>query len=85
MTQDFEYPEEHRLKHLEKPIKTWTGTLPTACDTCNNGLKSVFYDARTHHGVWGILCRSCFKLYGLGLGIGYGQEYDLETGRKLRG
>jgi len=65
--------------------KSWSGTTPTTCDLCYKPFASTFYDARTKQGRWGLLCRSCFKEYGMGLGTGLGQEYDLRTLKKLRG
>ncbi len=58
------------------------GSCPTKCDLCGRELKSVCYDARTKLGSWAWLCRECFKSYGVGLGVGQGQEYtDVEERR----
>jgi len=45
----------------------------------------VFYDARTERGPWGCFCQDCFDKYCIGLGTGYGQQYDARTGQKLAG
>lgn len=57
--------------------KTWLGPKPVRCDLCGRSLESVtvFIDGRTRMGPWGILCSSCHKQYGVGLGTGFGQKY----------
>jgi hypothetical protein len=57
------------------------------CDICKASLFHAgrFYDAKTHDGRWGWLCRSCFLAYGKGIGLGFGQEYSSTTKEKLRG
>ena len=63
----------------------WIGKSPEKCDLCHTSLRGVFYDAMTAWGPWAIMCRSCFLTHGLGLGLGRGQKYDHETGKKLEG
>jgi hypothetical protein len=68
--------------------KKWLGSpTNTTCDLCSVNVKDVatFYDAKTRQGPWGILCPSCFRRYGLGLGTGLGQQYDSETFIKIGG
>jgi hypothetical protein len=60
-------------------VKKWNGTAPTHCDLCNNPLSKVFFDAKTVHGPWGILCMPCNAMSGAGIG----QKYDLKTLVKL--
>lgn len=57
------------------------------CEVCQGSLfqGKVFYDAKTHSGQWGWLCRTCFLAYCKGVGVGLGQEYDSKTKEKLRG
>ena len=60
------------------PLKKWSGTLPRACSICGGTFGKVFYDAATRMG-WGIVCHSCFKSHGHGLGVGRGQKYSTKT------
>ena len=41
------------------------------CDFCGDVAK---YDGKTKLGPWGSMCKPCFKVHGLGLGLGKGQE-----------
>ena len=65
--------------------KYWQGSKPKACDLCKQPFKTIFYDSRTKQGPWSLLCHACFLEYGMGLGLGYGQSYDLESLKKLGG
>lgn len=70
-------------------IKTrdkWLGEVIN-CDVCDRDLNKLefFYDARTKQGWWGLLCKDCFKLHGVGLGVGRGQQYNTETRVKMAG
>ena len=56
----------------------WSSTLPTTCDLCKGKLKKEFVDGRTKLGPWGIMCNGCFKIYGVGLGVGKGQRYSIK-------
>jgi hypothetical protein len=63
----------------------WMGDAPAQCDICNGGFASVMYDARTKSGQWGNICRKCFSAYGVGIGMGRGQRYELTAdGRWLK-
>ena len=47
---------------------------PSKCDICGGDFKNdCFYDAKTSQGPW---CMQCMHDYGIGLGIGLGQEYQ---------
>ncbi len=50
------------------------------CDYCKDssaiGAKA-HYDARTKSGKWAYMCRIHFQEYGIGLGLGIGQELVL--------
>lgn len=61
------------------PKKKWTGKVPVKCDGCDNILEGTFIDGRTIFGPWAIMCEDCHTTHGVGLGIGKGQRYDLET------
>lgn len=54
----------------------WMGSAPASCDICKIEITDEFVDGRTvHGGVWGIMCRGCYKTHGTGLGQGVGQRY----------
>ena len=67
------------------PKTKWCGTKPEKCDICGGKFKKVFYDAKTVHGPWGLLCGDCHANYGYGLGMGRGQMYNLKTLNKIGG
>ncbi len=46
------------------------------CDICG---KIAVYDAKTTlEGMWAYLCEDCFEIYGIKLGLGYGQLLEIE-------
>ena len=65
--------------------KKWMGSKPERCDLCNKPLKQQFVDGRTWAGQWGLLCIGCHHREGVGLGLGKGQRYDLQTLEKIEG
>ncbi len=56
--------------------KCWEGDAG-ACDMCEHPFVEVFYDAKTTGGPWAVMCDCCFTSYGVGLGTGKGQRYEL--------
>ena len=66
------------------PITKWTRPAPRVCDFCGGTFGKHFYDGATGQG-WAIMCRSCHKDYGHGLGAGRGQKYDTKTLEKVDG
>jgi hypothetical protein len=68
-----------------KKKEKWRGTKPFVCELCRRELFHSFYDARTKMGPWAILCVICFGEKGVGLGLGKGQKYDMNTLEKLEG
>lgn len=52
-----------RIKNLSK--------LP-GCDICAQA--PCKYDAKTFMGSWAYMCQECFEKFGVGLGLGKGQE-----------
>lgn len=68
-----------------KKERKWTGSEPTRCDICGLDFIGTFIDGKTLQGPWGLLCTNCHRQHGVGLGVGRGQEYDLETKIKLAG
>jgi len=58
------------------------------CDICNNQIKNKvkwFVDGKTKSGAWALMCPSCFKKFGVGLGTGKGQKYDGTTAELIEG
>lgn len=45
------------------------------CDFCSK-VVVTWIDGKTVHGPWANMCLQCYKVYGIGLGIGRGQMYD---------
>ena len=66
-----------------KPLG-WRGTPPKTCQLCNRPLKQQFVDG-ANGGPWAIMCPSCHHSYGVGIGTGRGQRYDLQTLLKVEG
>ena len=57
--------------------KQWLGSIPEACDICEEPLIEEFIDGRLRqHGSWAIMCLACHAASGVGLGIGRGQHYQ---------
>jgi hypothetical protein len=59
------------MKHLNPPTK---------CDICRHPIGRKFFDAQLNgrsgaQGSWACICPECFKHFGVGLGVGRGQEY----------
>jgi hypothetical protein len=42
------------------------------CDVCQKTRAS--YDAKMKTGPWAYMCTECFKIWGIGLGLGMGQK-----------
>ena len=62
----------------------WTGSH-NQCDICHASFKKWFVDGKTKMGPWGLMCEKCFRLHGIGLGLGRGQQYDAVTLEKIKG
>lgn len=57
----------------------WHGETPTKCEVCGRKLTTAFIDGRTKTGFWAIMCLACHKEFGVGLGIGKGQKYEMRV------
>ena len=56
--------------------KSWHETPYITCDFCKTEDLDCFIDGRVEGSTkWGIMCLDCFKVHGLGLGLGLGQKY----------
>lgn len=68
---------------------SWVEKIPVYCECCDVHLEYIgnyFIDGKIKSSTkWGILCEDCHKKYGIGLGMGKGQKYDLRTGEKVAG
>jgi len=53
---------------------TYVAKVPM-CDFCQ--FREAVYDAKAKQGPWAFMCEECFKLHGVGLGIGMGQKLKL--------
>ena len=53
------------------------------CDLCHKVLKDTYIDGKTKQGPWAYMCLSCYKAFGVGLGLGKGQVFDVKTGEQL--
>ena len=69
---------EKIYKAAAKPVK-WFGDKPTMCDICKDPITTFFVDGRTKMGPWGNMDRKCFVQYGVGVGTGLGQAYELQS------
>lgn len=66
-------------------MANWSfGRLPINCDLCHSKLQDGFIDGKTKRGPWGIMCKRCHGIYGVGLGTGKGQRYN-QAGKKVEG
>jgi hypothetical protein len=65
-------PKQHEAKY-------WMGDKPKDCDICHKALGDSFVDGATTMGPWGIMCKNCFPVFGVGLGIGRGQRYEKQS------
>jgi len=59
--------------------------IDKGCDLCKQPYKEHVYDARSRYGWWANMCTKCFEDKGVGLGLGMGQKYSVETRIKLEG
>jgi hypothetical protein len=49
------------------------------CDMCRQDPPAPAYaDGKMVSGPWANMCKDCFEIYGVGLGLGMGQELLLE-------
>jgi len=62
-------------------MKVWSGTTPPKCDfKKDHQLHGTFYDAFIPaYGCWACVCEDCARKFGIRLGTGFGQRYDLQA------
>lgn len=53
----------------------WLNPVPYQCSICGELVRDTFIDGVTVRGPWAIMCQTCHRLFGRGLGIGRGQRY----------
>lgn len=57
----------------------WIGETPAKCNLCKSAITDTFIDGRLRGGLsWAFMCTECHSKYGVGLGIGNGQQYDVK-------
>lgn len=57
-----------------------------SCNICKQEITSeTFVDGKTVFGPWALMCESCHKKAGIGLGTGLGQRYNTKTKEKVGG
>ena len=66
-------------------VKKWKGSKPETCDLCHKPLQIQFVEGKSCYGPWGIFCAVCHSRFGVGLGTGKGQRYDLASLEKVAG
>lgn len=59
--------------------------MTDTCELCRKTGQTVIVDGRTREGYWAWMCMACHRAYGVGLGTGRGQLFDVATGTKLKG
>lgn len=68
--------------------KKWLSNFDK-CDICEAPIKGVaeyFVDGKMrYYSSWALMCPTCFKTHGAGIGYGVGQKYDGTTGELLEG
>lgn len=53
-----------------------------SCDMCSTKIRDTYIDGKTTMGPWGNMCVRCHGFYGVGLGTGKGQRYQLQPSGK---
>ena len=48
------------------------------CTLCKRPAGKTMYDGKTKMGPWAYMCITCYTKYGVGLGLGKGQKYELQ-------
>ena len=67
-----------------KRKKYWMGFVKST-DDFNSPIIDEFIDGKTTLGPWGFMTPESYNIYGIGLGIGYGQKYvKQENGKWLQ-
>ncbi len=59
---------------LGKPVYSGKSTVVKEA-TCNFCQEPAIVDGRTTMGAWGDMCGEHYKVYGVGIGVGYGQRF----------
>jgi hypothetical protein len=74
----------------EAKQKYWTGDPPARCDLADavigkHDIRDTFIDGKTTNGPWANMCLKCARMYGVGVGMGRGQQYERQhDGRWLK-
>ena len=65
-------------KSAARPVY-FGGAVPNTCDLCHRSINTVFIDGATTYGPWANMCPHCYGIFGKGLGMGYGQQYEKQS------
>ena len=68
---------EHKLQDDANKRKRWYGAVPKT-DSFGYAIRKRFIDGSTAGG-WAIMTPANHKIWGRGLGLGRGQEYELNS------
>jgi hypothetical protein len=57
------------------------------CDICKSKgeFRDAEYDGKTVFGMWAFMCGTCFEAFGIGEGLGKGQQLKMEPTTKKGG
>lgn len=72
----------HNKLEGKQMAKYWNGSTPKECNLCKASIKDDFIDGRVRGMSWAIMCPGCHTKYGVGLGTGKGQRYQLQEDGK---
>lgn len=69
-----------------QPAKPLTPIVeaPNECQVCNQRIQTVFVDGKTLAGPWAYMCVTCHDRYGIGLGTGHGQLFEVNEDRSYQ-
>ena len=77
------------MRRWSKVATHWVGPAPEHCDLCSRPMSeggTAWIDGKVQgYSSWANMCEKCWRDYGVGLGTGRGQKYDLETKEKIGG
>ena len=60
----------------QKQPRYWSGDVPAQCQLSQRSITDTFIDGATSYGPWAIMHPQAHDMYGRGLGMGKGQQYE---------
>lgn len=64
---------------FDGPVEWYVTVSEVVCDICGQQILNYFVDGKTISGRWALMCISCYRVNGIGRGIGSGQMYKLSS------